>query len=194
MSEIGKLVDRTIALGLAELMKANGYRKAARNWHRASGDDWLLANVQSSVWNRASEGRFTVNLGVYSARVEELAGGPAPTRKPVMAGSTVQDRAGSLAYGRDHWWTIGPVTDLDALSEDVVRTMREHGLPWLRSHAELPAISRALARQPSRQAVAAALLSGDAEEATARFRKAVADRPAGSERLRSWTKDVGLAT
>ena len=47
--EIGNRIDETIRLGLAPLLKQQGFSKSGRNFHRLTGAVWLVVNVHAST-------------------------------------------------------------------------------------------------------------------------------------------------
>ncbi|MBX5068619.1 DUF4304 domain-containing protein [Rhizobium lentis] len=96
-------IDDVIKLGFADLLRAHGFKKSGRNWHKADGENWLIVNVQASRSNFGDRGQFTVNLGVYMASVAALSGEGVAAGKPKEYESTIRERLGSLAYGQDHW-------------------------------------------------------------------------------------------
>lgn len=192
MSEITKSIDAVIALGLAASLKAVGFRKAGRTWHKAIGEDYLIVNVQASSGNVGSDGKFTINLGVYNSEIAKLTGA-ATQEKPKEYQAIIRERIGPISYGHDHWWEIHKNTDLSVVSADVVEKMEKYGLPWLDNHQSISSISQALKQQPSLQSVAAALIAEGKEEALARLRFALVKRPAAKAGFTSWATKNDLA-
>ncbi|RUM16864.1 DUF4304 domain-containing protein [Rhizobium phaseoli] len=129
MGEAARGIDEVIKLGLADLLKAHGFKRSGRNWHRADGENWLIVNVQASSSNFGENGKFVINLGVYVAAVAALAGEAPIDGKPKEYDSTIRERLGSLAYGEDHWWAIESGSNLDLISADLVEKMLSVGLP-----------------------------------------------------------------
>jgi hypothetical protein len=193
MSEIAQSVDEIIKLGLADLLKTNGYKKSGRNWHKPVQDNWLIVNVQASSGNTGSEGKFAINLGVYHAEIAALAGQSTIDGKPKEYDSTVRERLGMLAYGRDHWWAINSVSNLKEIAAEVVEKMSSFGIPWLNSHTEASQISAALENTPSLHAVCAALASGNKSVAEQRLIAAIQSRPAAKAHFHSWATKNGFA-
>lgn len=186
MSDIGHSIDEVIKLGFADLLKAHGFKKSGRNWHRADGENWLIVNVQASSGNFGVSGKFTINLGIYMAAVASLAGERAISGKPKEMNSTIRERLGVLAYGRDHWWAIEPGLPLNSVSDDISQKMASFGLPWLESHCDVSRVAAFLRDSPSLLSASAVLLTGDKEEAARRIRDATEHRPAAKERFTAW--------
>lgn len=192
MSIISEKLDELIRLGLSDFMKAKGFKKTARSWHKKIGRDWFIVSIQSSSANLGSEGAFTINLGVYSAEVSLLAGQVPVTGKPKAYEATVRERVGSLAYGSDYWWKMDSRSGLGCLAQDVVSKMQRYGIPWLESHRSISVIAGSLEKQPSLESFAAALLAGGEAQAIARMKKAIASRPRAKAGYIAWADRVGL--
>ncbi len=186
MSDIAQSIDEVIKLGLSDLLKKHGFKKSGRNWHKADGENWLIVNAQMSRSNLGGEGKFTINLGVYSASVAALAGQKALEGKPKEYDSTIRERLGVLAYGKDHWWAIDPRSNLGSVSADVVEKMQSVGLPWLDTHRHISHLSDSLKDSPSLLSVCAAWLAGNKEEAIQRLQAAIESRPAAKEHFNAW--------
>lgn len=141
MSDIAGKIDEVIKLGLAALLKGQGFKKTGRTWHKADGDNWLIVNVQASTNNFGSAGQFTINLGVYCAAAAALADDLPFAGKPKEYHATIRKRLGTLAHGRDYWWAIDTSSNLAAIATDVVEKMQSLGLPWLDAHREISQLS-----------------------------------------------------
>jgi hypothetical protein len=104
---------------------------------REGGEVIEVVTVQKSQWNDASSASFTLNLGLYWKRVQELLGRTISAPPPREYNCTIRERIGPLfSAGRDHWWEVTPETDVAAIGVDVVAKLVEHGLPWLeRGHS-----------------------------------------------------------
>lgn len=193
MGDVARSIDEVIKLGLADLLKTHGFKKSGRNWHRADGENWLIVNVQASRSNFGEIGKFTVNLGVYAAAVAALAGQGAINGKPKEYDSTIRERLGNLAYGRDHWWEIESGSNLDLISADLVEKMLSVGIPWFDSHRDIAHLAAALRNSPSLLSISAAWLDGDRDEAVRRLREAIERRPAAKEHFSAWAINNGVA-
>jgi hypothetical protein len=192
LSDVAIQIDKIVGLGLAVLLKKNGFRKAGRTWHKSVNDDWQIINVQASASNSRDQGKFAVNLGVYSAQVAALAGQKKPEKVPKEFETTVRERLGSLAYEYDHWWTVEPTSDLNEIASDVEAKMQKFGLHWLDAHLEVAMIAAHLQETPSLHSFSAALLAWDKEEALRRYEAAIAARPAAKAHYVAWAVKSGL--
>lgn len=193
MSDIAGKIDEVIKLGLADLLKRQGFKMSGRTWHKPDGDNWLIVNVQASSGNFGGAGKFTINLGVYFAAVEALAGDIPLAGKPKEYQATISDRVGVLAYGKDDWWVIDTSSDLGGIATDVVEKMRSLGLPWLEAHREISHLSAALNGRPALSSVCAAWLAGDKDEAINRLKAAISSRPAVTAKFSAWAAQNGVA-
>ena len=192
MSQIARSIDEVIRLGLAGWLKAKGFSKSGRDWHKRHGENWQIVNVQASQGNMGSDGRFTINLGVYSTAIAASAGQKPLERKPKEYESTVRERLGMLADGTDRWWSVSADSDLGAISADTVRKMELFGLPWLSNHTENRQIAASLRDKPSFLSACSAWVTGSREEAATRLRAAIAARPDFERQLVAWAAENGL--
>ncbi len=186
--EIGKRIDETIRLGLAPLLKQQGFSKSGRTFHRLTGVVWQVVNVQASQGNSDASGKFTINVGVYVPEVAVLAGQAPIAGKPKEYECTVRERIGTLMPGgADHWWVLLPSTDLAVVATSVTQAVTAYGLPWLDAHASVQQVTQALACQPSVMAAAAAL-AADRDEAIKRIKRMETERPLAGGTARAWAK------
>ena len=121
-------------------MRSAGLKGSAGHYQLPSPACFALVGFQRSASSTASAVKFTINLKAVSRDVWELARTDmtwlpetpgANARYPVAEWSV---RIGSLMPGgQDHWWWLRPGQPLDALAGDVLGTIRDYGLPALRS-------------------------------------------------------------
>jgi len=174
-------------------MKARGFSKSGRDFHRRVGDAWQVVNVQASQGNFGSSGKFTVNLGVYLPAVSVLAGAPEPAGKPKEYQCTVRERAGALMTGGiDHWWELSEAASSEAVAREMAAAVEQFGLPWLEAQCDVRRMSETLRSQPSILSAAAALAAGDKQEAEQRVVRMVSDRPAVATAALAWARKHGL--
>jgi Domain of unknown function (DUF4304) len=64
-SEIGRKIDLIASGELGARLKAHGYRKKGRTFHRRTDESVCIVNVQARQSNVGFTGTFTINLGVY---------------------------------------------------------------------------------------------------------------------------------
>ncbi|WP_394537640.1 DUF4304 domain-containing protein [Lysobacter enzymogenes] len=182
-----KRIDSVIAQGLVPLLKAHGFAKSARTFHRQRDGRWHVVNVQASSGNSAGQARFTLNLGLYLPELDALAGNAAVTDKPKEYDCTLRERIGLLMpQARDHWWTLAPDTDADALAADLAQAMSAHGLPWFDAYATAELIAAHFADAPTVLSAAAALAAGQNEEAARRIERMLVERPRAQAVAKAW--------
>ncbi|EKE75237.1 DUF4304 domain-containing protein [Gallaecimonas xiamenensis] len=192
MSETAAWIDACIGKGLAAFLKAKGFTKSARTWHRQAGSSWQLVNLQASQGNSGQEGRFALNLGVYHGDVESRCG-PVLKAKPKAHQVTHGARLGSPDLQGDHWWSIRPDLAPASVADELVALLERQGLPWLDAHLEPAVLAKSLAAQPSLQSFSAALLAGDSQEALRRVEAAIEARPRGRAHFSQWALAAGLS-
>ncbi|QYF93982.1 DUF4304 domain-containing protein [Massilia sp. PAMC28688] len=157
-AKIGKKID-FLAAELGTAMAPLGFtRKSRKLWRDSGAGDercFEIFDFQGGKWNEGSTGKFCINLGVqFPALLNitgQLLGEPWRTdiaQHPDTAAAAVRGRLDAalpaqrepwwvreMAAGRDIWFTIGPSTDLAALSAVLVRTAHNYVVPWLEKSA-----------------------------------------------------------
>jgi hypothetical protein len=197
MSAIANAIDAVIRNGLAQELKAAGFRKTGRTWRSSAGDPLRVTNLQGSSWNSGDSGRFTINLGVYFAAAANLHGVFPVTDRPTEPDCLVRQRIGPLMpQGLDHWWEVGTTTDLELLGRQVAACWTTYGRPWLVAHSD-PRVARAHLAMRGHHWWAAifSVMLGEEQAARDFIDRAIADAPnnAGLQRrLSSWKGTVGL--
>lgn len=197
MSEIARRIDEVIRTGLAPALKAQGYKKAARTFRRREPGHTLVVNVQGSSWNSDDDGSFTLNLGVYFPTVVPFLDWMRAVERPTEPDCVVRQRIGFvMPLGLDHWWSISPDTDLDALAREVRDAWEQFGRPWLESHANLEAArALALSRNTPYWAAAISLAMNEQDSARVHLEEALAaakNNAAVTTRLRDWGTRHGI--
>jgi uncharacterized protein DUF4304 len=168
MTQIADVLKSAIALGLQPLLKGEGFRKNSTQFYRRTEDALEVLHVQSSQWNTADSGRFTINLGVHFPAVARCLKGEDPMPDPPQeAYCVLRERIGLLLPGHnDYWWTITPATVPAELAKTLSDVCQEYALPWLTKHRDLRTAAGELQRkQDYWTAAAASLVLGDASEA-----------------------------
>jgi len=196
MDNIREKIDHVAKLGLTDLLKANGFKKAGRRWSKQVEEDWFLVGLQASTSNYGSTGKFVVNIGVYNTELEKIIKRfhYREGKIPNAEGSTSQCRLGELAYGRGHWWEIDQDTDLQNLSNDIVEKMTLLGLPWLEKNNDLQALADRVKNELGVYTIALQLVLGKRQEAANQFQRLLEKRPQDNEALRAWAEKAGLKT
>jgi hypothetical protein len=133
-----ELVKDRISPALRDL----GLKGSAGRYHLPSDGHWALIGFQKSAYSNAEHIKFTVNVLVVS---REEWDGIRATRshypeKPTAGthwAAGAQARIGALMpIGEDYWWDLLPSTSTDELSNNVLGTIRDYALPWMRQQIE----------------------------------------------------------
>lgn len=111
------ILSEAIAVSVAGLAKARGFRKKGLTFRRKHGQTTQVINFQLSRGNSADEGDFYVNIGISFDAVTALSG--STTGELVIAGETVHfgARLRELSPGTPAEWAITQQTDAHALGE-----------------------------------------------------------------------------
>ncbi|WPL18265.1 hypothetical protein Thiowin_03331 [Thiorhodovibrio winogradskyi] len=190
MSEISKKIDEIINMELKALMKANGFKKNARNFYKElEGGVFLLVNVQGSMYNDNQDARYTVNLGVFFPEIYEMVGFGNVGSVPSIPDCSVSKRIGQLKPERtDYWWQLTPASDFNQLAADLSESVEQYGLPWLRNNSSITSASVELKGQNPFTAAATAIIEGNRCEAAEIINKVISKGSAAKSRAISWGK------
>jgi len=194
---IGDRIEHVVRTGLGPALKNAGYRKTARTFRQTSGLSIKVTNLQASWTNLGSEGRFTLNLGVYFPEAARLHGLFPVTDKPLESHCVVHQRIGFLMPGgRDFWWEVTALTDLDDLAAQVVDAWERYGRSWLDEHTDVLKARDFMIRlgMPFWAAVFS-LVAGNQSDAAAFLDQALKEtgsRPDFQITLRTWGRKNGL--
>jgi len=197
VSVIGDRIEHVVRTGLAPVLKKAGYRKTARTFRKSSESSTRVTNLQASWTNNGSEGRFTLNLGVYFPEAARIHGLLRVTDEPVESDCVVSQRIGFLMPGgRDHWWEVTELTDLDALAAQVAEAWERYGHAWLDEHTDIEKARAFMLRRgmPFWGAIFSLVMSNRADAAAYfdQARHEATGRPELQETLRIWGRRNGL--
>jgi len=195
MSKATETIDRVIRAGLAPRLKAEGFKKQARNFYRRSDLRTDVVIIQASRWNEGASGSFTLNLGVYFPEVTEMAGGPRPPEVPKEYHCSVRARIGHLMpAGTDLWWDVSDEINEQNLAKEVVDAWHRFGRAWLESVASYSgARAELVAQKAFFMAAAVSLVMGEPAEAKDLVPRALRHQPLAADRIREWAKAHALA-
>jgi hypothetical protein len=192
VTTIGRHIDEIVRPMFA-MLRQEGFRKRGQTAHRTCSAGIQVVNVQKSVSNRGSSGRFTVNLGVnhpeLSALLQSCSTGPRPSTWECA----IETRLGHTLpeNPRDLWWTVDTRTDYAHVGREVERLVTSFGLPWLDRHLSLQAcLDDGVTNKISRAAILVCLgREGDAEEL---MRTTLLQSTAGASGWLSFARRAGL--
>ena len=168
---------------LGAVLKGNGFRKKGFTFHRRSADTCGVIQLQKSRHSTASSISFTINVSVFSERVQRVLSAlmwmPEVVDVPMEAACHVRRRIGSLMPQRqDPWWTIGDVVQASELGAVIRLALEDHAFPFLDALSSDAGVRSYLAqhRDSSREGLVLAVLirdlgpEGDLEPLLARLR------------------------
>jgi hypothetical protein len=129
-------MKRLVADELRPAFKVRGYRQKGLTFHRAVGDNFAVVQLQKSRSSSARSIDFTINLGVFSGRVQrvltQIGWALAIDGVPVEAQCHLRTRIGSLLPGGvDTWWTVRADADLHERGGTLRPFLEEHAFPFL---------------------------------------------------------------
>jgi len=189
MNEVSTKIDQVTKLGIAAYMKQNGFKKKGRGWQKETPNGWLLVHIKASNYNTVELVQFAVSLGIYNTEIESIAQRHfyKENQVPRASGSTLFCQLNHLGDDRFDWDEILPDTDLHKIANEIVEQMISDGMPWLLENDNVASISSKINQELiGRGAIAAAIVSGDREEARRRFRKTIECRPHSADATKKW--------
>jgi hypothetical protein len=129
------MVKQQIAPALREL----GFKGSGQRFTLPNEEHYALVGLQKFSWSDCDEVEFTANVtvaerGVWEAERRQGRNLPKQPSASIFYGTFVwQRRIGSLAPGgEERKWRVSPDRPTDAVAEDFVATIRDHGLPAMR--------------------------------------------------------------
>jgi hypothetical protein len=129
-------MKQLVAEQLAPLFKARGFKKSGLTFHRRVEKNYAIVQLQKSISSTAVGVSFTINLGVFSERVQrglaKITWVPDVAGVPSEVACHLRQRIGPLMpEAQDKWWSIGPATDQATLGATIRSAIETHALPFL---------------------------------------------------------------
>lgn len=97
---------------------------------------------RDKYWTKL-EGKFTINLFLYSEEIEVALGRKAVVDPLVSNSWTLTTRLPYLVSGKDDWWFITEKTDIDTISSQITEMWRTQGAQWFDQHRSVTDFIRA---------------------------------------------------
>ena len=125
-----------VADELRPTFKARGFRQKGLTFYRHIGENFGIVQLQKNRGSTATCVEFTINLGVFSARVQralaQIMWVPEVAAVPTEPACHLQERIGLLMpEARDVWWTISERTAVPELGETVRSALDKYGFPFV---------------------------------------------------------------
>ena len=125
-----------IAKDLQLVLKVHGFRKKALNFYRRAGGNFAVVQFQKSRTSSAMSVDFTINLGVFSACVQQglapILWVPSVEDVPTEPDCHLRRRIGLLLpEHQDVWWNVREDTDRGKLGATLVSLLEKYAFPFL---------------------------------------------------------------
>jgi hypothetical protein len=190
MSHPSEMIDELVKTHLKPALKELGFKCKTPTFFRKNGELVEIISLQKSQWNDAGEAQFTINLGVYWPNVQETLGRVCKTLPPKEYECTLRQRLGPLFdEGKDYWWRVNPISDIQAIGKDVVEKVRGFALPWL---IRATSLDDAVKMAHTGEAVVLHTLKGDRAQASALITEAITRAKHAKGFFRSLAKKLEL--
>lgn len=133
MNENTKKIRQIADRGITPTLKNAGFHRRGADFSRKYGEALQVVSLQLSSWNTNELGRFTLNIGVHFTRVATLLFGKDPMPpNPRESSCLLRGRVGLLMPEQnDHWWSVTPETNGEAVSDELAGVCSSYVLPWL---------------------------------------------------------------
>lgn len=127
---------RLLAEELRPDFKARGFRQKGLTFYRAIEDNYAIVQFQKSRSSTAASLDFTINLGVFSARVQralsQIMWVPEVNGVPTEPACHLRQRIGFvLSDARDVWWTVHADGDLSERGRTLRPLLKKRAFPFL---------------------------------------------------------------
>ncbi len=119
---------------LATLMKTNGFKKSGRCYFRVHEKRrYDVIEFRGSIYGSAERSRFTCEVYQHDARKDDPHA--RQWKRFPTTGSNVFSRniGDFMPGGRQHWWDLDGATDIQTLSNEIERLIKEQVIPYFGS-------------------------------------------------------------
>ena len=125
-----QLVLKDLLKHIAPMLKDAGFKRRGSTWHRQGEGVVVVVNVQKDRHNTAKSVRFTINLGVFTPRLDDMRKAIA-SDPPSHTDCALRKRIGFLMPERaDKWWEITAWSREKSLCSEIADVVERHVLPW----------------------------------------------------------------
>ena len=115
---------------IAPKLTARGYQRSGQGFYLGVSGNWGVINFQRSTSSTRDAVRFTINLGVSSARLTRYLSPAQEGRKPSIWDRHWRERIGWLLPARqDVWRTVDGTTEMGALADELRQHVCELAVP-----------------------------------------------------------------
>jgi hypothetical protein len=129
---------RFVADELRGTFMARGFRARGFTFHRRVADNFGIVQLQKSQYSTATNVDFTINLGVFSGRVQQTLSNimwmPEVRDVPTEPACHLRQRVGFLLpERRDTWWSVREDEDTAELGAAIRLVLEQHAFPFLQA-------------------------------------------------------------
>jgi hypothetical protein len=126
---------KSVVLAVAAALKPHGFAKRGTKFRRGEPNVQLI-EFQRSISNDATSIKFTLNVGVVSARALRHFDPEAEPAKASVLEAHLRERIGTLSDERtDRWWQIDNQSNEQAINSEIVDLVIHKILPWLEKYS-----------------------------------------------------------
>lgn len=119
---------------LSNRLNEFSFKKSGTSFRRVHEQNIAIINVQRSNESTIQAIKFTINVGIVSARLlSKWDDQEVPSKQSVWQ-AHLRERIGTLAYGKDRWWTITYDEPPAAIEDEIVDIIERFAVPYLDQH------------------------------------------------------------
>ena len=119
---------------LSPALRKQGFRRKSQNFVMESAECWGIINFQKSLYSRAGQKNFTVNLAIAAKRILRFYGEPI-NEPPRYYASHWEIRIGQLIPGRlDRWGILSDELSFHVVAPEVTKYLLQLAVPIVRDN------------------------------------------------------------
>ncbi len=125
---------KVLLSNLKDFLKIKGFSKKGDSFYISNHDNWGIINFQKSTSNSVEMKSFTINIGVFSTKIEAFMG-TYDAKKISVWDCHWRNRIGLfLPEKKDYWWKIDSQTSIEVLYNEIVNIIDAIIIPNLNKY------------------------------------------------------------
>ncbi len=114
------LLSEVLSKSIIPILKKEGFKKQGNNFRKETNEAIYVINVQSSQWNWATGGTFTINLGIYYSQIDKKFTYTRDPQKPTIYNCHICTRIGRVFSSLDTWWDVRSQADVESVAKELL--------------------------------------------------------------------------
>jgi hypothetical protein len=135
-STSGSIINAVIAAGVSSWLKANGFRRRARSFHREHAQFVHTLYFQASRLNEPGAAVFAVNVGIEWPSLYTLWTGAEYSFDAAGCTFLTARIHPENGVGQDFWWPATDPSPAQSSAERIVAVLEAHALPFWERYSD----------------------------------------------------------